>query len=59
MVPDGPLKARQDHGRDAIGILALIIWYATKGFNTASPGDKTVLLPSQVKRSQYREMAED
>ena len=36
-------------------LLNRVIWYATKGFNTAYPGDKTVLLPSQVKRSPYRE----
>ena len=35
------------------------IWYATKGFNTPYPGERTVLLPSQVKRSPYRLTYED
>ncbi len=35
------------------------IWYATKGFNRPYPGEKTVLLPSQVKRSPYRLTYED
>jgi hypothetical protein len=34
-------------------------WYATKGFNTPYPGDKTVLLPSQVKRSLHRNTYDD
>jgi YVTN family beta-propeller protein len=35
------------------------IWYATKGFNTPYPGDKTVLFPRQVKRSPYRVTYDD
>jgi hypothetical protein len=35
------------------------IWYATKGFNTPYPGEKTVLLPTQVKRSRYRVTYDD
>jgi hypothetical protein len=40
-------------------LLNRAIWYATKGFNTPYPGDKTVLLPSQVKRSPYRVTFDD
>ena len=40
-------------------ILNHAIWYATKGFNKPYPGDKTVLFPSQVKRSPYRTAYED
>jgi hypothetical protein len=40
-------------------ILNHAIWYATKGFNTPYPGDKTVLFPNQVKRSPYRVTYDD
>jgi YVTN family beta-propeller protein len=40
-------------------ILNHAIWYATKGFNTPYPGEKTVLFPSEVKRSPYRATYDD
>ncbi len=40
-------------------LLNRAIWYATKGFNTPYPGDKAVLLPSQVKRSPHRDTYDD
>ena len=40
-------------------LLNRAIWFATKGFNTPYPGDKTVLFPSQVKRSPYRVTYDD
>jgi YVTN family beta-propeller protein len=40
-------------------ILNHAIWYATKGFNTPYPGEKTVLFPSEVKRSPYRNTYDD